>query len=54
LRSKKVLEEKKLQDGEHDKELDKYDDPQLFTNGHAAKAIVIEVENPVKNIPFQI
>jgi hypothetical protein len=54
LRSKKVLKEEKLQDGEHDKKLDEDDDPQLSSNGHAAEAVIIEVKDPVKNVLFQI
>jgi hypothetical protein len=52
--AQEVLEEEDPQDGEHDEEFDEDDDPQLFPYGHAAEAVVVKVEDPVENVPFQI
>ena len=48
-----ILKEEKPEDGEHDKQLNEDDDPEPFANGHAPETIVIEEENPVKDVMFQ-
>jgi hypothetical protein len=46
--TQKVLEKKQFQNEKHDKEFDQYDQPELLTDGHASKPIVIEIENVTK------
>jgi hypothetical protein len=45
-----VRKEKKTKNGKKYKQLDKYNDPKLFTYGHAFETIIIKIEDPMKNI----
>ena len=53
LCSKVILEKEQSQDGEHDEELDKDDDPKPFSDGHIAKTVVVEVKDPVEDVALQ-
>jgi hypothetical protein len=45
----KVGEKKQFQYGEHDKQLDKDDDPKPFPDSHTPKTIIIKTEHTVNH-----
>ena len=44
--AQEVGKEQHLDDDKEDEQLDADDDPQCLAHGHAAKSIVVEMENP--------
>ena len=47
LLSKKLGKKKHFEDGKHDEELDEYHQPQLLTQCHAPKTIIVKVERAI-------